>query len=365
MPDSPDTNTERMLQRWRDGHGRANAVELWQTARGVKVGEYAFTAVACDPTALDRLARELAEKLAGDAERYVDTLRGIVGPRSPTDTPAAAAMHAVANAVAAWRRRHEPPSGEAEGGLAAAEMPQFDQSDLLRAEAWKTVLKSYPQFGETTGAMALAAVVALGGRGLAKMREPWDAVMALGASRYIARAKRGDLLRPAPGLNDVHAALAGVQEYATTTGRSPWNVGYTGHAGAAAVQALRLACDAATCSDVAAGIGARVAAPGFQIWTEAEECHAFASMALDPSLVIAMPPEARHRMASAAVRRANALLAAPGGLATLNAVGFAPASLEAVMLAARDILPNGPEPRRWECRSVEALDKLGARYSVW
>jgi hypothetical protein len=353
-----------MLQRWRDGHGRADAVDMWKTAQGVRVGEYAFTAVACDHAALSRLPLPLAEKLARDAVGYVGTLRGIVGQRSPSDSPAAAAIHAVLRAISRWQEGgRRAGAKEEDSGLAAAETDEF--SEMLRVDDWKTALKTYPQFDETTGAMTLAAVVALGPRGLSKVREPWDGVLALGAARYLARARRGDLMRPAPALEDTQAALAGIQEYASATGRSPWNVGYTGRVGSPATQALRLSRDAGLCSDIAAALPGGPAARGFAIWTEAEEHHAFASMALDRSLVMGMPVEEARRFASAAIRRGAALLAAPPGTKPLDAAGLPPDSLAAVMLAARAIMPNGPQPRSWESKSVDALDKVGVRYSIW
>jgi hypothetical protein len=364
MPNRPDTGIEVMLQRWRDSRGRTDAIDLWKAATGVRVGEYAFTAVATDQSVLNRLPQELAVKLVRDAEEYVATARIMFGKRSPDESPAAAAIFAVTRAVANWRNRKAASSAGADYGLAGTIPSTPSAADVANAEEWKEALKKYPQFDETTGAMTLATVVALGGQGLAKVREPWDGLLSLGAARYAARAERGDLLRPAPSQADIQAAIAAVQEYASITGRSPWDVGYTGRIGSPATQALRLARDAGICSDIAASLPDGPAMPGFAIWSAAEERHAFASMALDRSLVMGMPVEEAQRFASAVLRHAAAIKAAPDGSTASEGPGFHGASLEAVALAARAVMPNGPQPRRWEA-TVESLEQRGVKYMVW
>lgn len=365
MINSPNNSIEEMLQRWRDSRGRADAVDMWKTAKGVRIGEYAFTAVASDRSVLQRLPAELAARLVRDAEEYVQTLRGIVGQRHPTESPASAAMFAVSHATAEWRRRQAGARNTADGGLAGTLQALEETADTEAADDWKAALQKYPQFDETTGAMTLAAVVALGPHGLNKMKEPWDSVMALGAARYVARARRGDLLRPPPCLADTQTAISAIQEYANISGRSPWDVGYTGRVGSAATQALRLARDAGLCLDIAATLAEGEAAPGFRIWGVAEERHAFASMALDRGLVMGMPLEEARRFASAAIRHATALKSLPDGMAALDAMGIPAGAVDAVLLAARPIVPDGPLNRPAEGKSVEALDRKGVRYSVW
>ena len=365
MPNRPDTNDEMMLQRWRDSRGHSDAVDMWKTAKGVRIGEYAFTAIASDNTVLNRLPAETAIRLVRDAQNYVGTLRTIVGQRRPDESPASAAMHAVMRAMSNWHLRQAGARAVPDEGLAATTLSVQEAVDAARAEEWKEALKRYPQFDETTGAMTLAAVVALGGNGLVKVQEPWDGLMALGAARYVARANRGDLQRPAPSQNDVQAAILAIQEYASVTGRSPWNVGYTGRVGSAATQALRLARDAGICADIAATLPDGATAPGFQIWHEAEQRHAFVSMALDRGLVMGMPLDEARRFASSAMQRANALKAAPDALAAMAVAGLPVASVEAVIIAARAIMPDGPPPCSPYGKSVETPDMKGFRYTVW
>lgn len=365
MANSPDKSVEEMLQRWRDSRGRTDAVDLWQTAKGVRIGEYAFTAVASDRSVLNRLPPELCAKLVRDVEDDVRTLRTIVGQRSPTESPASAAMFAVSRAVSDWHSKRAGARPLPDEGLPGTIPMPEDTADNAAADDWKKALQKYPQFDETTGAMTLAAVVALGAHGLTKMKEPWDGVMALGAARYVARAKRGDLLRPPPNLPDVQTAIAAIQEYAALSSRSPWDVGYTGRVGSPATQALRLARDAGLCSDIAATLPDGPAATGFQMWGVAEERHAFASMALDRGLVMGMPLEEARRFASAAIKHANVLKTLPDGLASIEAIGIPAGALEGVILAARAIVPDGPLADTREGKAIQALDKKGVRYSIW
>ncbi len=161
------------------------------------------------------------------------------------------------------------------------------------------------------------------------------------------------------------AAIAAIQEYAGTTGRSPWDVGYTGRVGTPATQALRLARDAGLCHDIAASLPHAATMPGFQVWAAAEQRHAFASMALDRGLVMGMPVEEARRFAAAAIRHATALKELPDGLASIEAMGMPADSLESVLLAARAIVRDGPASAPKESKSIETLDKKGVRYSVW
>jgi hypothetical protein len=365
MTQGPDKTVEDMLQRWRDSRGRSDAIDMWKAAKGVRIGEYAFTAVASDRSVLARLPPELTAKLLRDADEYVQTLRTIVGQRSPTESPAAAAIFVVSRAVADWRSRQAGARNNPDEGLAGTIPTVEETADTAAADSWKRALDKYPQFDETTGAMTLAAVVALGAHGLTKVREPWDAVMALGAARYIARAKRGDLLRPPPSPADVHSVISAIQEYAALSGHSPWDVGYTGRVGAPATQALRLARDAGICNDIASTLPDGAAAAGFQIWGVAEERHAFASMALDRGLVMGMPLEEARRFAAAAARHATTLKTLPDGLASIEAIGIPAGALDAVLLAARAIVPDGSLTDPRDGKSVEALDKKGVRYAVW
>ena len=163
----------------------------------------------------------------------------------------------------------------------------------------------------------------------------------------------------------MQTAIAAIQEYAAISGRSPWDVGYTGRVGSPATQALRLARDAGLCNDIAATLPDGPAAAGFHIWGIAEERHAFASMALDRGLVMGMPLDEARRFASAAIKHAAALKNLPDGLASIEAIGIPAGALEAVILAARAIVPAGPLPDPRDGKSVDPLDKKGIRYSVW
>ena len=366
MAQSPNISVEEMLQRWRDSRGRADAVDLWKAAKGVRIGEYAFTALATDHSVLRRLPAEQSAKLVRDADDYVRTLRTIVGERNPYESPASAAIFVVSRALSDWRSRQAGARAKPDDGSLPGTIPTVGEvADMAAADDWKKALQKYPQFDETTGAMTLAAVVALGSHGLSKMKEPWDGVMTLGAARYVARARRGDLLRPPPSFADIQTAIAAIQEYASANSRSPWDVGYTGRVGTPATQALRLARDAGFCNDIAACLPEGAQAPGFQIWAAAEERHAFASMALDRGLVMGMPVEEARRFAAAALRHATALKALPDGPALVEAMGIPAGSVEAVSIAAHAIVRDGTRPDPRDSKSVDTLDKKGVRYSIW
>jgi hypothetical protein len=358
-----DDHIERMVRRWRDSHARSDAVALWRAAAGVKVGEYAFTAIVSDRAVLNNLPRNLAEKLARDAEGYIQQVAAMVGHRNPAKSASSAAIYAARQAVARWRNRKATSRLNVDEGLAAT--VRSDSTAESAADIWKEMLKTHPQFSETTGAMTLAAVVALGAKGLAGVQEPWDGVMALGAARYVARAKRGDLIRPAPTLEAMGNVIAAVQNYAGTTGRSPWNVGYTGRVGSAATQALRLARDAAICCDIAADLPEGPNAGGFQIWTQAEDCHAFSSMTLDPTLVRGLTVEDARRFASAALRHATMLLALPGGIAAIEASGIPAPSVTAAINHAKAIVSDGPLPRPWEAKPVPEVNQGAGPRVIW
>ena len=355
-------HVEALFRRWLNSHGCAEAVGFWKAATGIKVGEYAFTAIASDRSVLSKMPMNAAEKLARDAEDYVKTLRSVFDGTSPGESPASAAMHVVSQAVLAWRRRRTSTAISGDGLQMAR--PDFECS-APNGETWEEALKTYPQFSEATGAMTLAAVVALGARGLANMQKPWDRVGALGAARYAARASRGDLVRPAPSLVHVLSGISAIQEYAITTGRSPWDVAYARRGGSPATQALRLARDAAACCDIAAGLPGGPDAQGFPIWVEGEERHAFASMSLDRSLVMGMVFDEALRFASSALRRADKLAALPDGPAILEAEGLPPDSLKMVAVVARAVVPNGPRPRPWEGKAGNSTGGTVGQPKVW
>jgi len=64
-------------------------------------------------------------------------------------------------------------------------------------------------------------------------------------------------------------------------------------------------------------------------------------------------------------QRANALKAAPDALAAMAVAGLPVASVEAVIIAARAIMPDGPPPCSPYGKSVETPDMKGFRYTVW
>jgi curved DNA-binding protein CbpA len=348
-----------MFQRWLASHCHAGAVGLWRAATGTKPGECAFRAIAGDPCVLNSLRNDEAERLALDAEAYIRKLSTAIDGVRPADSPASAALHMVSEAVLAWRRRQASARGPGDGLPHAPGGPESKGAD---ADSWKEALRAYPQFSEAAGAMTLAAAVSLGPQGLAIMHDPWDRVTTLGASRHAARAFRGDLKMPPPSLAHMRTAVSGIQNYAAITGRSPWDVGSAWWSGGSlrgtpASRALRLARDAAACGDIAAGMPGGRDAPGFRIWSEAEERHAFAAMALDRTLMREMLYDDALRFASAAVRHADSLAKSPGGHAAIEAAGLPADSLKAVAFAARSILPDGPQPRPWETAAMAARQK--------
>jgi hypothetical protein len=163
----------------------------------------------------------------------------------------------------------------------------------------------------------------------------------------------------------VLSGVSAIQEYAITTGRSPWDVRYARRGGSPGAQALRLARDAAACCDIAARLPEGLEAQGFPIWSEGEERHAFASMALDRSLVMGMLYDEALRFASSALRRASKLATAPDGPAIIEAEGLPPDSLKMVAAIARAVVPDGPRPRPWEGKAGDPTGAIVGQPKVW
>jgi len=330
---APAETVDGMFRRWLANHCHADAVALWE-------------AVASDQSGLSGLPMAVAERLVGDAEEYIRKLAPVFEDACPDDSPASAAMYVVSQSILAWRRRRA--SAQVPGdGLP----PAF--FGCLNRDTLKEALGTYPQFSETNGAKTLAAVVSLGARGLARMLHPLDRVTALGASRHVARAYRGDLNGAAPTVADVRTVISSVQEYTAMTGRSPWETdavhggGSVGPRGNQAAQAFRLARDAAACADIAAGMPDNgVASRGFGVWADGEEVHSFRAMALDRSMLKEMLYDDALRFASSALKRANSLAAARDGIHDID--GLPPDAVTSVISAARAILPDGPRHRPWE-----------------
>lgn len=201
-------------------------------------------------------------------------------------------------------------------------------------DPWEIARRNFPQIDDETGRLATRILREFGAAALARVRKPWDHVIALGVLRYAARRLRGK----SPEVNEraIDDVLT-VQSYAEANHLSPMLVPYSG-SGKRAQQALGLMRDARTLRDavLAAPRGGEALA---SVWQRAIDLHAFAVVALDHRMVLNLPLDEAYELAAAAIRQAETAKQTPDAVAMpLLPFGFA-FSPEVVVLHARACLP--------------------------
>lgn len=139
--------------------------------------------------------------------------------------------------------------------------------------------------------------------------------------------------------------VATFQEWSARTGKNPFLLAYENR-NVDPDDAQALANDASTCLLIAEGLPGGIEAPGFDMWEEAEEFHAFAVMVVKPRVLRAMEWPKAQSLASAAARQAQAALDDPGLRLPEFAGDAYPSHPRSVLAAVRLALPNGPLPRR-------------------
>lgn len=282
-----------LLQTWRQRHANIDALAAWRHAPVAEAGQYAFIAVALDPSVLDRLDPLLAIRLAQQARLYLSITLGAA--------PAGAGLRAAAGrfvraAVWDWQCTL-PDAASAATGTEPAD-PAADARPRP-ADIWQTALRNFPQSDGRTGRAAAELVARSGGAVLAEARQPWDQLLALATLRFAARVARGDITRCGLDSADLLGAVVAVQRFAARTGRSPLRVPYVGRYGTPAEQAATLSRDAATLARLVPE--AQPAA----IWADTEAMHAFAAVALDREILQTLALADALRLAAAAIRFAD------------------------------------------------------------
>jgi hypothetical protein len=329
-----------MIEKWRLRHGNPEALGLWAISTVPEACAFAFIAIAQDPLVLRRAARQQASRLAAQAEQFALSLADSDAAKS--DTWAAAALF-VHQSVEAWRaslKAYKPRSDT----MGVSIQPPTARTQL--GDPWVNAGQNFPYVDDETGILATRILREFGGAVLARVRKPWDHVIAVGVVRYAARLLRGDVAKHATGStwDDAVADILTVQSYAETSGLSPMLVGYFGP-GRPAMQALGLLRDARTLRDAV-----RAAEGGGEertsLWQCAIDFHAFAVVALDHRILLDLPLDDTYEIAAAAIRQADAAKRTPG-LAILPRLPPECASQpEVVKLHARACLPD---------KGVEAL----------
>jgi hypothetical protein len=324
-----------MIEKWRLRHANPEALGLWAISTVPEACAFAFIAIAQDPLVLRRAARQQASRLAAQAEEFALSLADSNAVKS--DTWGAAALF-VRQSVEAWRaalKAYNPPSGANGVSMRPAIAPARTSDD-----PWAIAGQNFPYVDDETGILATRILREFGGAVLARVRKPWDHVIALAVLRHAARLLRGDVAKHATGFtwDDAVADVLTVQSYAEASGLSPMLVGYFGP-GRPAMQALGLLRDARTLRDaVRAADGGSEARTS--LWQCAIDFHAFAVVALDHRILLDLPLDDTYEIAAAAIRQADAATRTPD-LTTLPRLPRECASEpEVVRLHARACLPD-------------------------
>jgi hypothetical protein len=324
-----------MIEKWRLRHANPDALGLWAISTVPEACAFAFNAIAQDPLVLRRAARPQASRLAAQAEKFALSLAASDAPKGDT-WPAAALF--VQRSVEAWRtslKAYNPRSDTNGVSIRPATAPTRTGND-----PWAIAGQNFPYVDDETGMLTTRILRGFGGAVLARVRKPWDHVIALGVLRYAARLLRGDIAKHATGFtwDDAVADILTVQSYAETSGLSPMLVGYFGP-GRPAMQALGLLRDARTLRD-AVGAAEGGGEARTSLWQCAIDFHAFAVVALDHRILLDLPLDDTYEIAAAAIRQADAATRTPD-LTTLPRLPRECASEpEVVRLHARACLPD-------------------------
>jgi hypothetical protein len=298
-----DPDQTRLLERWRLRHAYPDAVTLWAKSRNSDARGLAFNAVAQDPRVLHRAARPQAIKMAAQAEDFALSLAQ-AGPAS-SETWRAAALF-VLRSIDAWRN-----SFKARGRGAVLGFSAVSRTHMPARDPWETAWRNFPEVDDDTGRLAVRVLRKVGADMLARVRKPWDHVIALAVLRYAARLLRDEVSCQGSEFTcgNIIDDVGVVDRYAKSAGLAPMIVPYTGF-GKPAQQGLRLFRDARTLRDAvhAAGNGD---AEKVAEWQRAIDLHAFAVVAMDHRILMDLPLDDAWQLAAAALRHAEAAIEAP------------------------------------------------------
>jgi len=329
-----DPEQVKLIERWRLRHADPDAVGMWAISTAPEAQGFAFNAIAQDPRVLHRADRRQAIRMAVQAEEFA--LSVAQSDAAKSDTWLATALF-VQRTIDAWRESLQTYNRRRDAGGASFAAP------ITRAQVsdpWETARRNFPHVDDETGRLATRILREFGGTVLARVRKPWDHVIALGVLRHAARLLRGELPECGPGFSRESsvADILTVQSYAEENLLSPMLVPYSGP-GKPAHQALSLWRDARTLRDTV-----RAAAGGSEeravIWQRAIDLHAFTVVALDHRILLDLPMDEAYQLATAAIRQAEAAMQSPDSVEMpLLPLGsaYAPA---VVALHARACLPG-------------------------
>lgn len=268
MPSDLATSAE--FQRWLRRYGVSNPYEKWQTADTARTPSLALNAIAADADLLQRVPPEDGKLLAHDADLAIGHI--LLDKAAAARTPGAVeAAEIVKLRIAVWRRRQALENTRELDRLRVAD-PGRGESRGAMAEA----VAHFPLLRPTTARFLVDTTLQLGVHGLIAQGAPNEVVLALGAARVAARSAGG---RP-PGYGmpryRVLEVLGIVQGWSVATGRDPFALpGYPG-AGDLTRRVAGLALDANACAALAVQLPGGAEAPGYAMWEDAAELHAYA-----------------------------------------------------------------------------------------
>ena len=260
----------------------------------------AFRALLREPRLLHRLPRPQARRLAEQADQFAAALT-----RSDPEVAEWAMLRERAGHVTRAARRWlslEDMRGEGpQAMLLSARAGEGGFGQCLHA-----LQRDAPEVNDSTGALAVAAVLELSPDGLPRLAPEQCMVLMLAASRQAAGFLRGERgmphARPGAEAAAVGDALEVVDRVCSQQRTLPFEATLANAAPVRAEQAVGLWRDAATCAERFAPTGSATR------WNNGRDVHAFTAVLARPGVLTTLTGEERDRAAADAVRVAARLL---------------------------------------------------------
>jgi hypothetical protein len=234
----------------------------------------AFVSLVDNPGLLDALPRDQARRLGAQAEAYAGTLLRD-GVSSASSVPAGAVIRVVRQFCARDELRGD---GVDDMVASALDRSANGLGGLIRTLEGEGFL-----LGESTAALAVAAVLMLGSEGLQRIGQENGDVLMSAASRQAARHLRSDVRRPAPsgeGVDGAARVLQIVEAACRNWGTLPLAPGWSDEGRQCAGHLVELWRDAATCAAHAQGPA--------RMWEDARDGHAFGAVWVWPPILPAL-----------------------------------------------------------------------------
>jgi hypothetical protein len=295
-----------MLMRWRSRHADDTSIRRWAAATTEDARrQHAFAAIVHDPGTLIRMDYDCAAALVSDAARRAAELRAMADGDGGSHLVAAAEVR---DAVARWRDATRDPAKRLYiGARTKAQTEAADagrRSDTLLGARWEKAREDHPRFDELSSSFCLLLASEMPGTKLALLDEPWGGIVALGALRQAAWARRQGKGKPKAIEQELLLPLSNVERWCAITSRDPFRVPLEIPGMAPAELAIELALDARAASDLASRLlSGGLRSDGAKLWGAASDRLAREALARDPGLLASrLDRSIKHWLCEACLR---------------------------------------------------------------